>query len=95
MRISCPPTVVPLLLRDRHAVERRADCRAASRSTRSGEFVNADSPGLPQSLDGMLRFSRQTKSEEICTACWTERVAGALVPRPEAEQLGLFEKPRH
>ena len=38
--------------------------------------------------------SEGKEPDKICTACWTEKQPVSL-PRPEAEQLGLFEKPRH
>ena len=88
VRISCPPTIGPC----RYGIDTpNADELIAS--TQSEEeicrFVNADSLAY-LSLRGMLEAARRS-TDEICTACWTNDQPVEL-PRPEADQLRLFEK---
>jgi amidophosphoribosyltransferase len=90
VRISCPPTIGPCfygidtphrdeLIASRHGVE-------AIR-----KFIGADSLGY-LGLEAMLEAGGVSR-DAICTACWSDEYPVAL-PRPEAEQLRLFEKAR-
>ena len=55
------------------------------------QYVDADSLGY-LSLEGMLK-AEGGRSDEVCTACWTDRQPIAL-PLDGSRQMGLFEKSR-
>jgi len=90
VRISCPPTVSPCYYGiDTPLQEELVAARQSVERTR--EQIGADSLRY-LSLDGMLAAGPDSR-DEVCTACWTKDYPVAL-PRPEAEQLRLFEKSR-
>ncbi|ANM28670.1 amidophosphoribosyltransferase [Acidobacteria bacterium Mor1] len=88
VRISCPPTVAPCYYGIDTPV--RDELIAANKSVHEiRDFIGADSLGY-LSLDGMTRAA-ETKEDEVCTACWTDKYPVALPPA-QSEQLRLFEK---
>ncbi len=74
MRIASPPTHVVLLLRRRHAGERRSCSPRACRSRRWREFIRVDSLGF-LSIDGLYRAvgeaARNNETPQFCDACFT------------------------
>jgi len=90
VRISSPPTIGPC----HYGIDTptREELIASKQSVEEiRAFVGADSLAY-LSVEGLLR-AQGVSRDEVCTACWTDDQPVAL-PRAEAEQLGLFEKPR-
>ena len=90
VRISCPPTLSPCYYGiDTPLQEELVAAEKPVEKIR--EFINADSLRY-LSLETMLAAGPASR-DQVCTACWTKDYPVAL-PRPEAEQLRLFEKTR-
>ncbi len=89
LRVSCPPTVGPCY----YGIDTpRRDELIASRHTLDEirAHVGSDTLGY-LSLEGLFR-ALETSGDAFCAACWTDEHPVAI-PRAEADQLGLFDRP--